>query len=129
MKTLSLNLIRVWFDMIYKRIKPEEYRNISPYWCSKFLLHHGYHKTRSEWKKLLYTESNESIFQHVILLMGRGVITFKDFKSVIFSNGMTPPVPRFEIQFLGFEIREGKKEWGAESGVKYFVLNLGKIIE
>ena len=44
MTTLHLNLIRHWFDMVYAGIKEEEYREITPYWCSRFLLHNGVKK-------------------------------------------------------------------------------------
>ena len=37
MNILHLNLHRAWFDMIFGRIKREEYRGIKPYW-EKILL-------------------------------------------------------------------------------------------
>lgn len=127
MKTLHLILIRIWFDMIYNLIKPEEYRVITPYFCNKFLFIYGKKRSRKFWKKFFDSHIKhgfdpiESIEGYIIL----GNITFIDFKSVTFSNGMTPPVPRFEIELKGIEINEGKPEWGAEAGKKYFVLKLG----
>lgn len=133
MNTLSLNVIRIWFDMIYERIKPEEYRKISPYWCSRFLLIFGHTKSHKVWANWHSLDSDGCLSKEDIGVLERAIkagrITYKKFKSTTFSNGMTPPVPRFEIEFLGFEIREGRAEWGAKEGVKYFVLNLGKIIE
>lgn len=44
-----------------------------------------------------------------------------------FKNGYSKKAPHFIIELKGIEIREGKEEWGAEKGKKYFVLKLGKI--
>jgi hypothetical protein len=130
-KTLHLNLIRKWFSMIWELIKKEEYRVISPYFCSKFLLARGHHKTHSVWKGWMELDSNgcatNEEVERISDCLKDGRLSFKAFPSVTFSNGMTPPVPRFEIEFNGFEIREGKPEWGAEKGKQYFVLELGAI--
>ena len=45
-----------------------------------------------------------------------------------FKNGYSKKAPHFIIELKGTEIREGKEEWGAEKGKKYFVLKLGKIL-
>ena len=57
-----------------------------------------------------------------------GAITLIKHDSITFSNGMIPPVPRFEIDKKGISIGEGNPDWGAIPGKKYFVLELGKII-
>ena len=126
MKTLHLNLIKKWFDMIFSGVKEEEYRDITPYWCSKFLLvicpitEKFVHYPRSWWTKQLWL-SNHNI-DEVVNNLESGLFKYKEFDTITFSNGMTPPVPRFEIKFSGIEIKEGKPEWGAIEGKKYFTL-------
>lgn len=51
----------------------------------------------------------------------------KYFDCVCFKNGYSANAPQFTIELKGIEIKEGREEWGAEKGVKYFVLTLGKI--
>ena len=53
---------------------------------------------------------------------------FKKFNTITFSNGFAKDRDQFQIQLKGIEIGEGKPEWGATPGVKYFVLKLGKVI-
>ncbi len=55
-------------------------------------------------------------------------IGYKEFDTVTFTNGYSPISPRIEIEFKGITVRTGKQEWGAESGKKYFVIKLGKIL-
>lgn len=52
MKTLHLNLFKKWFVMIYKIIKRQEYREITPYWCNKLILVNGVKKPKKWWKSL-----------------------------------------------------------------------------
>ena len=130
-KTLHLNLIRKWFDMIKSGDKKEEYRDISPYFCSKFLLYNGKHKGRKFWANM-YLFSNEGILLWWLTSLEKhiknGFVSFKNFDTITFSNGMTPPVPRFEIDKKGISIGEGNPDWGAIPSKKYFVLKLGEIL-
>lgn len=32
-KNIHLNLLKGWFDMVYRGAKCEEYRELTPYWC------------------------------------------------------------------------------------------------
>lgn len=136
MTTLHLNLVRKWFDMISSGIKSEEYREITTYWCSKFLLFQTEHKKTTFWQKFFicnkkgtsYYLSRKSI-EELKILIKDSIITFKKYDTITFSNGMTPPVPRFGIWFNSFEIREGFEEWGAEKSKEYFVLKLKEIIK
>ena len=127
-KTLHLNLIRKWFDLIWNREKPQEYREIKPYFCGKFLLVNGEHKTLNWWKNWFDLHSEVDILNMIEISIIQGIFTYKQISGVTFSNGMTPPVPRFTIELKNIRIGIGATEWGAIPGVKYFVLELGKII-
>lgn len=54
---------------------------------------------------------------------------FNSFDRILFINGYSPKSPRFEIEWKGIRVDEGNIEWGAEKGVKYFVISLGEIIK
>ena len=38
---LRLSLKKKWFDLTKRGIKPEDYREITPYWCARLLLQNG----------------------------------------------------------------------------------------
>ncbi len=134
MKTLHLNLKKEWFNLIVLGIKKEEYREIKEHWVSQFLT--------PTIKKELYGSRYDSVRSIFNVLTGyngkrylavehginESYFNFNKFDTVTFSNGYAKERPQFEIEFKGFEIKEGKKEWGAEIGRKYFVLKLGEII-
>ena len=96
---LHLNLTRKWFDMIKSGEKKEEYRAMSPYWkrvfCSAFY--------SIKIKKKEY-QANEI--------------------TICFSNGYSKAREQMFIDCKELDIGEGKKEWGAEEGVNYFILKL-----
>lgn len=130
-RTLNLNLKKEWFRKILSGEKNDEYRKITPYFCEKFLLCNGKSKSRKFWATMyLFTKKGilEQSLSKLILDLENGFVSFKEFETTTFSNGMTPPVPRFEIEFKGFKIIGGKLNWGAEKGEKYFVLKLGKLL-
>jgi len=118
MKTLHLNLKKEWFDLILSGEKKEEYREIKNSMISKFINWQRSGCTRDYFTATLQKDCDINAFESRI----------KEYDTVTFSNGMTPPVPRFEIEFKGIEIKEGRPEWGAEKGKKYFVIKLGEIL-
>jgi len=126
--TLHLNLIHKWFNMVKRKVKPkkEEYRNITPYWCARFLLFLGEKKSQKWWDSKHNVCSDLNVYIHHGLRGGE--IEFIHHDTITFSNGMTPPVPRFEIEKNHIRIGSGKPEWGAVPGKKYFVLELGEMI-
>ena len=124
MRKLHLNLFRGWFDMMYKLLKTEEYRAVTSHWCSMFLLFDGGVESRTWWDFYLIERDAQDILSKI-----GGQITFRNYDSIIFSNGYAKDRPQFEIELKSIKIAEGKPEWGAEDGVKYFVLELGEIKE
>jgi hypothetical protein len=105
MKVLNLTLKRQWFEMIASGEKTEEYREKNDYWISRLC----------DFDKCLKTNS----YEH-----------FKDFNAVHFYNGWacSTKYQNFQVVCNGIELREGKPEWGAEPGKKYFVIKLGERI-
>ena len=58
----------------------------------------------------------------------KNIFTHKSFKQVEFRNGYGKNAPKATVEFKGIEIKEGREDWGAEKGKKYFVIKLGEIL-
>lgn len=96
MKTLKLVLKKKWYDMIASGEKKEEYRELKAYWIDRL------------------SESLEPCwFGH-------------PYDSVTFYLGYAKNRPSMTFVVDGIEIRNGREEWGAEPGKKYFVIKLGE---
>ena len=101
-KRLILPLKRKWFEMIKSGVKPEEYREDTPYW-RKRLTHVVNGLDR--WKE----------YDEVEFTLG---YPRKDDASrrMVFSN------PKIQYDFCG----RAKPEWGAEKGKNYFIITWDK---
>ncbi len=95
---LRLPLQKKWWLMIYNREKPEEYREIGPYW--------------------------EKRFKTIGLLDKDGKPT-GDVADVILVNGYREKAPELQAR-VTLKIRTGEKKWGAEPGREYYVLPILK---
>lgn len=52
----------------------------------------------------------------------------KKFDIVRFKNGYSKDSPVMDVELLNKRVGFGNKKWGAESGKKYYVLMLGKVL-
>lgn len=95
---LTLSIKKKWFDMILSGEKKEEYREIKPYYESRF---------RNAWKGSLIGGNAQS--------------------EVMFRNGYSKNSPSF-IAKCTLSIGAGKEEWGAEKGKEYFILTIHEIV-
>ena len=98
---LILPIKKKWFDMILSGEKIEEYREIKPYYQSRF----------------------KSIFEmspYSFIPIGN------EEKQIMFRNGYNKHSPSF-IADCTLDIKTGKEEWGAVKGVEYYVLTIKKI--
>lgn len=100
--------------MIKDEIKPEEYREIKPYWIQR-LTWHEYHGMPPE---------------HIIKLASSGVDVFRrNIDQVSANNGYAKGCPNIKWEHKGIRIGQGNPEWGAEPGKDYFILDIGNIIK
>ena len=95
---LRLPLQKKWWKMIYDNLKPEEYREIGPYW--------------------------EKRFRTIGLLDENGKPTGA-VADVILVNGYREKAPEL-LARVTLKIRTGEKKWGAEPGREYYVLPILK---
>ena len=127
MKTLHLVLTRKWFDMILANIKKEEYRKLTNYWLRRLTGHVLVDKIGDS---ITIKPSKSDIYS--ALSQNADIINESNdwlkFDSITFSHGYKTDRDQFEIEFKGIEIREGKSEWGAVPGTKYFTLKTGEIL-
>lgn len=111
-------------------IKTEDYREITPYWCNRFLLQNGKSMSKEWWK--IYLHNFDSILKSAIDTKDPvHRITFKQLDT----NTMTLGYPSandteriIKFEHAGIEIRTGNSEWGADEGKLYFVIKHGKRI-
>lgn len=88
-----------WFQMILNRTKPEEYREMKPYYRKRF--------------------------QAIGLLDAYGLPTVNQV-NVMFRNGYSSNAPSF-IANVSLDIKTGREEWGAEPGKEYYTLRIHEI--
>jgi hypothetical protein len=99
---LVLPIKRKWYEMILSGEKKEEYREIKPYYRSRF-------------SKVFAMSPYSSIS------------CSNDEHEVLFRNGYSSTSPSFSAMCT-LDIRTGKEEWGAEPGKEYYVLTVKKIL-
>lgn len=101
---LILPIKKKWFDMILSGKKKEEYREIKPYYISRF---------EKEFfnRKLTIDEVNS-------LCHGYTLPT-----EIIFRNGYRKDSPYVKC-YCRLTVGKGKEEWGAEQNKEYFILKL-----
>jgi hypothetical protein len=122
---IHLPLKSNWFKLTKKRIKLEDYRDLTPRYCAMFLLLDGEKRSMRFWESLfLYKDPK-------LILNTFTNITFKKFDQNIMTLGY-PKKEDFErilkLEHKGIEIRNGNVEWGAEPDKLYFVIKHGDII-
>lgn len=100
---ITLPIKKKWFDMILSGEKKEEYREIKPYWTSRF----------------------DKIF---FFAPWDGYPTDDDEHEIMFRNGYGKNAPSF-IARCTLDVSKGKEEWGAEPGKEYYVLRILEVRE
>ncbi|MBQ9227581.1 MAG: ASCH domain-containing protein [Eubacterium sp.] len=110
---LVLHIKKKWFDMILSKKKTEEYREIKPYYITRF-------------KNIL-----KDSFKRRLLLSDEQFIKVLTFTislpfTVKFINGYGNNRP-YIIAEVRLTVDEGYEDWGAEPGLEYFVLIIDRI--
>lgn len=113
-----------WFSMTKSGLKKEEYREIKPYYTSKWLDPYDKYLSATLLNALrVQTIQNKFLIEDV-----NDILTNLQTKyhTVHFSNGMpkrgTSPEKHIEFRNPKIRISEGRPEWGAEPHKLYFVI-------
>ncbi len=96
---LVLPIKKKWFDLILHRIKKEEYREIKPYYTKRF--------------------------QNAGLLDADGMTTNQEV-DIALRNGYSANDPMLHVRVV-MKRGYGVEEWGAESGVEYYCLEIVRV--
>ena len=104
---LVLTLKKKWFDMILSGVKTEEYREMKPYWETRFLNYFGMHYD---------FRFNPAVW-----------VWNTQKKYIIFKNGYQKDARQFTAECTISE-GTGKEEWGAVPGEKYYILTIHRIL-
>ena len=104
MSILHLTLKKKWFDMIASGEKKEEYRELSDYWCRRFL--------GLEWFRIHREAMHRAIKAN--------------YSIIHFRNGYSSQSPFLTIECKGITVGNGRSEWGG--GNLTFIIKLGEII-
>ncbi len=130
-KNLQLSLIGKWFELTKAGIKTEDYREITPYWCSRFLLYQGF-KKKAIWCEKAYSVGGFFSQKHLMIDVDSGRITYVEFDQ----NTMTLGYPKstdsdriLKLRHKGIHIGTGNPGWGAIPGKLYFVIKHGEVIK
>lgn len=111
---LTLPIKKKWFDMILSGEKKEEYREITPYYISRF-------RTVFEISYRLWDSRFIELFKQDKILKNK-------IFEVKFRNGYSKISPSF-IAKCTLSVGTGREEWGAEKGKEYFVLTIQEILK
>ena len=95
--------------MTYSGKKPEEYREIKPYWIKRLCDSHP------------GVIGGDFMDEHKTV-----AYTFKSFDQIFCRHGYNPSNRTWIRKWEGVKIDTGNPEWGAEPGKKYFVIKLGE---
>lgn len=107
---LTLPIKKKWFDMILSGKKKEEYREIKPYYNSRFAKALGI--------------SQDIIFYE----WWNNKIEIDTNMDICFRNGYSAKSPSF-VAKCELSIGIGRAEWGAEPGKDYYKLTIKEITE
>ena len=109
--TITLTLHKKWFDLILSGEKPEEYREIKPYWVRRLI---------GNWHQY----NGESVFYFFYYMMPYMVTKIR------FRNGYAANAREFTIEWLGISVDAPNPKWCDPSDIDrmLFCLKLGRII-
>jgi len=111
---LTLPIKKKWFDMILSGEKKEEYREIKPYYETRFMNLFGVIFCGGTFLKCSEIGLSECVKD--------------DVQTIQFRNGYSKNSPSF-IAKCTLSIGTGKEEWGAEKGKEYFILTVQEILK
>lgn len=111
---LTLPIKKKWFDMILYGKKKEEYREIKPYYNSRFAKALGI--------------SQDIIFYECGITRLKLILEIDTNMDICFRNGYSAKSPSF-IAKCELSIGIGRAEWGAEPGKDYYKLTIKEITE
>jgi hypothetical protein len=123
--TLFLTIEKKWFDMIVSLEKPEEYRELKPYWIRRLIACNAPEEQKGENRhyavNMRFYADNGHSWEDII----KGYYSeIKQFRRVEFRNGYGKNARRVTFGIEKISIGTGRPEWGAKPDQDYFVIKL-----
>lgn len=128
MKTLKVTLQKCWFDK-HKEDKNEEYRAITPFWCSRLLRIDGRRLTREEIERFCNMANDVKTGTVLSEIAFAKSIQFVKYDTLHAFNGAyySESLPNFKKPILEIETGYGRKEWGGSDKL-VFIIKTGEVI-
>lgn len=129
-RVLHLTLKKQWYDLIASGVKPEEYRDFTPYYIKRLCVNPVFNRegavvgTQSIDDYTLQRCKEQGIDLKKALTDGNMV--FGDFDDVCFHLGYSKTTMTYQIDRM--LVGTGREEWGAEPGKDYFVIKFSQQI-
>lgn len=125
---VQLVLTKEFFDLTKRGNKTEDYRLITPYWCSRLLTQNGKKESQKFWEQYLDLFGKDVLAEVCTNYDNVHRIKAKIFHTNILTLGYPKKSDRSRYLIYhhgGIEIREGRPEWGAKEGELYLVIKHG----
>lgn len=129
MKKLKITLQKEWFKR-HQEDKNEEYRAITPYWCSRLLRIDGRKLTKDETDRFCKMSKDEKTGTVLSEIAFAESIQFVKYDILHAFNGAyySEALPNFKKPILSIEVGHGRKEWGASEKL-VFIIKVGAILD
>lgn len=121
MKILDLVLKHKWYDMYLSGEKPEEYRDITPYWFRRLIdFDPEVYNNGNPIPLYFKNDSLDTAFSIYWDLNASGCLSFKDYTHIRFHRGYTNTTMTLPIKNITIGI--GNLAWGAPADRNVFII-------
>lgn len=115
---ITLQIEKKWFDMIKSGEKKEEYREVKPYYITRFL-----NLCKDCYQCYRLDCEARGRCQKICSIIEASKNKENDYYTIRFRNGYRKDSPVL-FATCKIHIGKGKEEWGAKKGKEYFVLTI-----
>ena len=133
---LKLTVTKEFFDLIKSGEKPEEYREIKPYWMTRLLhcnSYSGIKLTSKEWEKafndiLSACQASNDFTEELEYHLDNWYLEYKDYSHVEFKNGYSKNAPTIITECNGISIGNPTKQGAQLFKGNVFIISLGAVV-
>ena len=104
---LTLPIKRKWFDLIRNGEKKEEYRKITPFYQTRF-------------------RNAVGMLHNAKFMAAARQMDLEIFEGIVLRAGYSIDSPAMLVRGT-LRIGKGRKEWGAEEGTEYFIIDISSV--
>lgn len=129
MKTLKVTLQKEWFKR-HQADKNEEYRAITPFWCTRLLRINGRRLTGEEIERFCNMANDIKTGTVISEIAFAQSIQFVKYDILHAFNGAyySEALPNFKKPILEIKTGYGRKEWGSSDKL-VFIIKTGEVMK